>query len=176
MVNIALGYETILNANEGLNCHGRDSSHWCRTWQGHSPARSETAPVIEWNSWCLLASSDDKPAPVGEDLVGAIEDEGGPQQGRAHHLASHHLEIVIGFHPLTEAILGQGGDIPPGGEIPPILHRSQHGGWYPPLLWFDSKEKGVISTPWGWNPPHSLKISTLEVISPPPRLRKFLNE
>ena len=45
----------------------------------------------------MLASSDDKPSPVGEDLVGAVEDEGGPQQGRAHHLASHHLEIVIGF-------------------------------------------------------------------------------
>ena len=36
------------------------------------------------------------------------------------------LENAI--HPLTEAILGQGGDIPPGGEIPPFFHKSQHGG------------------------------------------------
>ena len=27
-------------------------------------------------------------------------------------------------HPLTEAILEQGGDIPPGGEIPPFFHKS----------------------------------------------------
>ena len=37
-------------------------------------------------------------------------------------------ELEEADHPLTEAILGQGGDIPPGGEIPPIFHRSQHRG------------------------------------------------
>ena len=36
-----------------------------------------------------------KGAPVGEDLVGAIDDEGGAQQCRAHRPAPHHLEIVF---------------------------------------------------------------------------------
>ena len=77
-------------------------------------------------------------------------------------------------HPLTEAILGQGGDIPPGGEIPPILHRYQQGGWYPPLLWFDSKEKGVISTPGGEIPPILRRSQHWRWYPPLPVHRNFL--
>lgn len=36
-------------------------------------------------------------------------------------------------HPLTEAILGQGGDIPPGGEIPPFFINLNTGGDIPPF-------------------------------------------
>ena len=38
-------------------------------------------------------TSAEERAPVGEDLVGAIEDEGGAQQGRPHHLAPHRLDV-----------------------------------------------------------------------------------
>ena len=84
--------------NIALNWHGRrrgrDCSHRWRPWQGHSPARSETAPVRK-RIFCYLVAFSDEQTPVGEDLVGAIESQSDAQQGRAHHLAPHHLEISV---------------------------------------------------------------------------------
>ena len=67
---------------EGMNWEGR------RLDIDTDALQLESAPERKSAKHSLTS---DERAPVWEDLVGAIEEEGGTQQGRPHHLAPHHL-------------------------------------------------------------------------------------
>ena len=91
MDNIALGYETILNTNVGLNWElVEDLVAPIGEELDRATLQLETAPAKKWMEW--QPSADRVWAPVGEDPVGGIAEKGGAQQGRPHHLAPHHLD------------------------------------------------------------------------------------
>ena len=62
-------------------------------------------------------------------------------------------------HPLTEAILGQGGDIPPGGEIPPFFINLNTGGDIPPFSDLTVGTRGWYPPPGVKSPPFSKKYA-----------------
>ena len=89
-----------------------------------------------------------------------------PLEGHIDIDQSHVLGHMM-IHPLTEAILGQGGDIPPGGEIPPFFINLNTGGDIPPFSDLTVGTRGWYPPPGVKSPPFSKDLNTGGDILPP---------